>query len=409
MKNIQDFYQLKNGMVLLGERLEHVHSVSFQFMLPAGAGLLPDGYCGAGAVITDWLFRGAGSRTSRELIQELDHHGVHRSSSLSAHHLLLNASLEQSSLASALDLYADIILRPQLSADQFELSRQLTVSDLEGLDDDPRQKSMILLYEQFYPDPLGRPAVGKSEQLKTLTSSATADIAKQIFDSGRVIFSICGNYDFESVCSQMERLFGNTSDEGLPESPPQKTGSDYTHFPSEGAQVHIGLMTQAPAFASSCFYDISAAVSILSGSMSSRLFTEVREKRGLCYAVGARYRSLKDFAGISCYAGTTPEKAQETADVIIDQFRKLKDGITEDELQRAKVGLKTSLIMQSESTASRCSGIASDYFMLSRIRQLDEIRNAIETLSVDSVLGTLAQHPFENFTAVTIGSKNVSI
>lgn len=409
MNNQQDIYQLGNGMVLLGEKLEHVHSVSFQFLLPAGASLLPEGCCGAGAVISDWMFRGAGDRTSRELIRELDHHGIHRSSSVSAHHLSLNASLEASNLSPALDLYADIILRPQLASEQFDLSRQLAVSDLEGLDDDPRQKAMILLYEQFYPDPLGRPASGKLDELKALSCSATAGIVKKLFNSGQVIFTICGNYDFDAVCSQMEQLFGDASGEGLTNASAVFTGDKYSHYPSEGAQVHIGLMTAVPTMASEYYYDIAAAVSILSGSMSSRLFTEVREKRGLCYAVGARYKSLKDYAGISCYAGTTPEKAQETVDVIIEQFGKLKEGISDDEIQRAKVGLKTSLIMQSESTHSRCSGIASDYFMLDRVRPLDEIRDRIEGLTIDSVLGFLDQHLLDNFTAVTIGSKQVTL
>ena len=409
MSNAYDFYKLKNGMVLLGERMPDVHSASFQFLLPGGASLLPSGCCGAGAVISDWLFRGAGSRTSRELIQALDHQGIHRNASASTHHLSLSASLEASNLTSALELYADIILRPKLAAEQFELSRQLAVSDLEGLDDDPRQKAMILLNEQFYPDPYGRPAIGKLDSLKSLSFSDTATIVNKLFDPARVIFSVCGNYDFDPVCRQMEVLFSDASSEGLIVDPPVSKGQTYTHYPSEGAQVHIGLMTAVPTIASDFYYDIAAAVSVLSGSMSSRLFTEVREKRGLCYAVGARYKSQKDYAGIACYAGTTPDKAQQTVDVIVEQFAKLKDGISEDELQRAKVGLKTSLIMQTESTHARCSGIASDYFMMDRVREINEIREKIETISVDSVLGFLNTHPLEDFTAVTIGSNAITL
>ena len=99
------------------------------------------------------------------------------------------------------------------------------------------------------------------------------------------------------------------------------------------------------------------AVSVLSGGMSARLFTEVREKRGLCYAVAARYHCLKEAAGISCYAGTTPEKAQETIDVIMAEFNRLSEGISEEEIQRAKTGLKSALILQSESSSSRAGGI----------------------------------------------------
>jgi len=409
MSHKLDIYQLKNGMVLLGESIENVHSVSFQFLLPAGASLLPEGCCGAASVLSDWLFRGAGNRSSRELVEAIDRLGVHRNASASAHHLSLSASMEASTLLPALELYADIILKPQLAAEQFELSRQLAMADLQGLDDDPHQKVQVVLSEQFYPDPFGRPAIGHLQDLEGLPVKAAADIAKKMIDPSRMIFSISGNYDFAAVRETLERLFDVPAAEGLTESSPVSRGKPYLHTASEGAQVHIGLMTPAPAVSSEHYYDIAAAVSILSGSMSSRLFTEVREKRGLCYAVGANYRTLKDYAGISCYAGTTPEKAQETLDVTLEQFRTLKDGISEDELQRAKVGLKTSLIMQSESTIARCAGIGADHFLLGRVRDLAEIREKIEALSVESVLAFLRNHPFEDFTVVTIGSNTVTV
>ncbi|MCD6174294.1 MAG: insulinase family protein [Planctomycetes bacterium] len=409
MNNTLDIYHLKNGMVLLGERIENVHSASFQFLLPAGASLLPDRCCGAGSVISDWLFRGAGNHSSRELIEAFDRLGVHRHASASAHHLSLSASLEAGNLPSALELYADVIGNPQLAPEQFELSRQLAVSELQGLDDDPRHKTMVLLYEQFYPDPFGRPAIGKLDQLGALPFEKTAGIVKKMFAPSKTIFSICGNYDFDAVCKQIEKLFDLQTEQGLTEEQPVLKGKNCSHFPSEGAQVHIGLMTPAPTVASDSYYEIAAAVSVLSGSMSSRLFTEVREKRGLCYAVGASYKTMKDYAGISCYAGTTPEKAQQTLDVILEQFRVLKDGISADELQRAKVGLKTSLIMQGESTSARSSSIAADHFLLGRVRELAEIREKIEALSVDSVLNFLRKHPFEEFTIVTIGPNAVTV
>ena len=102
-------------------------------------------------------------------------------------------------------------------------------------------------------------------------------------------------------------------------------------------------------------------------------------------------------------------QAQQTLDVILEQFRLLKDGISTDELQRAKVGLKTSLIMQGESTCARSSSIAADHFLLGRVRELAEIREKIETLSVDSVLRFLQKHPFEDFTIVTIGPNAVTV
>ena len=141
--------------------------------------------------------------------------------------------------------------------------------------------------------------------------------------------------------------------------------------------------------------------------MSSRLFTEVREKRGLCYAVGARYHGLKEAAGITCYAGTTPDKAQETYNVICQEFGRLSQGITPEELQRAKIGLKAALVMQSESSSSRVGAIASDYHILGRMRSLDEIKTAIQAVTQEETEAFLARQTMDEFTVVTIGPTSI--
>lgn len=396
-------------MVLLGEPMPWVGSVAFDFLLPCGSALVAEGYCGAGAVIQDWIFRGAGERNSRQLVDALDGLGLHRDTSVSTYHLSVGAALAAGNLSAALDLYADVILRPRLDEAQFELSRQLAVHEIIGLDDDPRQRVMVHLYEQFYPDPFGRPGIGRLEDVGRLTPESTAGIIKEAFNPAGMIFALAGKYDFDAVCRQMERLFDAPAVYPAREIGHGARGPRYRHIPHDGAQVHIGLMTAAPPVTSDSYYDINVAVSVLSGGMSSRLFTEVREKRGLCYAVGARYSTLKDMAGIRCYAGTTPEKAQETVDVIREEFGRLWEGVTDCELHRAKVGLKSSVIMQSESSSARSQGIASDHFLLGRVRSLDEIKAALEATSTQSVLGCLAANRFEEYTVVTIGPREIAI
>ena len=405
----QDFHQLSNGLTIVGERMEHVQSVSFHLLTPGGAAWLPDGCCGAASVLADWLFRGAGSRSSRQFIGALDSLGIHHNTAITANHLTLNAALEAGNLTAAIDLYADMLLSPRLESDQFDLSRKLAVQELQSMDDDPRAKVMMRLFSQYFHDPFCRRGQGKEAELEALTAQLCAQIASQLLDPKRIIFSIAGNYNFDAVCRQIDARFSGlcTGVSSRPE--PTFKSRTYSHFPNTGAQVHIGLMTDMPPINAGYYYETMAAVSALSGSMSSRLFTEVREKRGLCYAVGAKYHTLKDYAGISCYAGTTPDKAQQTLDVIWEQFQRLKDGITEDELQRVNVGLKSSLIMQSESSGARSAGIAGDFFLLGRVRPLEEIRDAVERLTTASIVDFLKQHPFETFTAVTIGPKEIRV
>jgi predicted Zn-dependent peptidase len=404
-----DKHVLRNGMVILGEPMEAVESVACGFMLPAGAALIPDGCCGAASVIAEWIFRGAGERNSRQLSDELDGLGLARSRSVGSSHITVGAALEAGNLARALDLYADIILKPSLEDDQFELSRQLAVDGLLSLDDDPRQKVMLKLREQFYPSPLGRSPVGEISELKALTSEKTKQIINKNFDLSQTIFSVAGKYDFDVVCQQIERLFDTEQQQNAGQVKLGTKAGKYTHLENDGAQVHIGLMTETVKQNDENYYNARVAVSVLSGGMSARLFTKVREERGLCYAIGARYHGLKDAAGIMCYAGTTPDKAQETLDVIVQQFNELADGISEEEIQRAKVGLESSLILSSESSSSRAGAIASDYYILGRVRSLDEIKEKIDETSVNSVLNFLRTNKFKDFTVVTIGPKQVTV
>jgi len=404
-----DKHILKNGVVVLGEPMEEARSVAFGFMLPAGVALLPEGCCGAGNVIADWIFRGAGDKNSRELSDALDGLGLHRAGAISSSHITIGAVLEAGNLANAIDLYADIILAPSLKEDQFELARQLAVDGVLALDDDPRQKVMLKLREQFYPAPLGRSTAGDIDELKVLTADKTRQIIKDNFNLSQTIFAVAGKYDFDAVCRQMESLFSRTkTDAQQSVVMVRDRAGKYTHIQNEGAQVHIGLMTETIKPTDEDYYNARVAVSVLSGGMSARLFTEVREKRGLCYAIGASYRALKEAAGIMCYAGTTPEKAQETLDVIMAEFSRLGEGISEEELKRAKVGLKSSLILQSESSSSRAGGIGGDYYILGRVRSLDEIKNKIEQTTVGSVLRFLRENKFKDFTVVTIGPKEIS-
>ncbi len=404
-----DKHILKDGMVILGEPMEGVGSVAFGFMLPAGAALLPEGFCGAANVIADWIFRGAGDKNSRQVGDALDGLGLQRAGSVGSSHISIGAALEAGNLAKAIDLYADIILEPTLAEDQFEPARQLAIDAVRSLDDEPRQKVMLKLKEQFYPSPLGRSSVGEIDELKALTAERTKQIVKDNFNLSQTIFAVAGKYDFDAVCRQMENLFETAQQQPVEQFGLGHKAGRYIHIDNEGAQVHIGLMTGTVRPIDEDYYNARVAVSVLSGGMSARLFTEVREKRGLCYAIGASYHGLKEAAGIMCYAGTTPEKAQQTLDVIIGEFNRLGEGISEEEIDRAKVGLKSSLILQSESSSSRAGAIGSDYYILGRVRSLDEIKSKIEQTTIDSVVGFLRSSKFEEFTVVTVGPKKVSI
>jgi predicted Zn-dependent peptidase len=277
MTETVDKHALANGLVVLGEPMAGVQSAAFSFMVPWGAARMPDGCCGASNVIEDWIFRGAGERDSRALGDAMDGLGLHRSSSVGSSFVTVGAALEAGNLASALELYADVLVRPLLTDEQFEPARQLAIEQIRGLDDDPRHKVMLKLREQFYPHPLGRSTVGHIEELKRLTARRTRQIVAELLNPGEIIFAVAGRYDFDAVCRQMEQLFADVeAREGtLDESRTQQERRK--HIETKGEQVHIGLMTETVPPGHEDYYNARVAVSVLSGGMSSRLFTEVRD------------------------------------------------------------------------------------------------------------------------------------
>ena len=145
------------------------------------------------------------------------------------------------------------------------------------------------------------------------------------------------------------------------------------------------------------------ATAVLSGGMSGRLFTEVREKRGLCYAVAARYTGQRDWGTVGGYAGTTPERAQETLDVFIAELRRLSEGIDASEFQRAIIGMKSRLVMQGESSAARANTIAADVHIFGRPRSLDELTQCVDAVTLEKLNDYIKTNPPGEITVVTLG------
>jgi predicted Zn-dependent peptidase len=143
--------------------------------------------------------------------------------------------------------------------------------------------------------------------------------------------------------------------------------------------------------------------------MSARLFTEVRERRGLCYSVFATHHTLLDRGSVFCYAGTSAERAQETLDVTLSELRRLADGVEEHELDRLKARIKSALIMQQESSSSRSASIARDWYHLGRSRSLDEINQLVDRLTADRINAYLKKSPPSDFTIVTLGRKDLEV
>ncbi|MBY0457840.1 MAG: insulinase family protein [Gemmataceae bacterium] len=407
----QEIYQhtLPNGLVLLAERMEHVRSVAVTFLIPAGAAFDPDGQFGAATVMAEMLTRGAGDRDSRQLSLALDNLGVDRSESAGVINLRLGGSTLARNILPLLDIYADIVLRPHLPADELEAVQSLALQEIESLEDSPQGKVMVELHRRYYPAPLNRDRRGKAEDLEALTIDKIRTHYETFVRPNRAILSVAGNVEWESLKARVEKLFGGWKPGTAPDVTPAAHAPKSEHLHKESAQTQIAFAYPSVPLGHPDYFAARAAEGVLSGGMSARLFTEVREKRGLCYSVGVRHETFRDRGAMIGYAGTGPDRAQETLDVTLAELRKLKDGVTADEIDRVKASLKSSLIMAEESTGARAASIANDWYVLGRVRSFDEIQGAINGLTPEAVMTHLERHPVKDVTLVTLGQYPLTV
>jgi predicted Zn-dependent peptidase len=395
--------ELPNGLTLLGQRMETVSSAAMTLVVPAGAAHDSPGDEGAAAVASEWLFRGAGDRDTRALNDALDSLGCQHSEAVQSEHIHLSAVQLGRNLPAVLSIYADILRRARLENATFDPCRALTLQDLASLEDEPAHKCSLMLRERFYPRPLGQCVYGRAESLQALAAETVRKHVARRWGPRGTILALAGNMDWNALCDLVETLLGDWSgpEPAHPQTRPPEDGE--THVRKDSAQVHIALAHRAVPIRDGRYYAARMAETVLSGGMSSRLFTEVREKRGLVYNVGCRYHSLLEHAGMFTYAGTRPDLAQQTFDVTVREIRRLAEGVGEDELARARTQLKSAVVLQGESTSSRANSIASDWFHLRRLRGLQEVSEAIEKVTAGDVLAYLRDFPARDFTVLVVG------
>jgi predicted Zn-dependent peptidase len=227
------------------------------------------------------------------------------------------------------------------------------------------------------------------------------------FQPQGAILSVAGKIDWESLRRRVEEMFGDWRPQPLSawtEIPPER---GYEHISHTSAQTHIGIAYDSVTYSHPDYFRARAAVGVLSDGMSSRFFTEVRENRGLSYAVWATNASTQNYGAVLCYAGTGADRAQQTLDVMTAELLKLREGIYADELQRVKIRIKSGLVMQQESSPARAASNAGDWYYLGRVQTLDEVEQIIDSLTVEAINAYLADNPPREFTIVTLGQERL--
>lgn len=401
--------RLDNGLTLVMEHMPEVQSAAMVLAIMGGAAFDPEYGVGSGNVLSDWILRGAGGRDSRALTAALDSLGMQRSCAVDAVFLRFSASMLAKKLPDALPLVADIFQRAELPEDGFSACRDMALGQIDAIEDEPAQKLNVLLRQQHLPPPLGRPTLGIKEHLASLSAADLRLDYRRRFTPDGAILSIAGRISFDQMHDVVEKHFGSWTGSKAAMMTPGVAPGGSRHVQQETNQVQIGLAFDAVPEREPESILAMLAVNVLSGGMGARLFSEIREKQGLCYAVHAGYQSLRTQGMISGYAGTVPERAQRTLDSFVYELKRMGAGVTPDELERARIGMKSRVVMNGESSSARAAALLHDMYHLGRPRSLDELRRRVEAPTLAEVNDYLSAHPMEQFTLVTIGPSELAV
>ena len=396
-------HKLPNGLVLLTEEMKWCESVSYSFLIPCGSNDDPAKRQGLSNFTCEMITRGAGELGNRQLSEAFENLGSERSESVSQTHTAYSAQTLASHLLPTLALTAKMVRVPHLAAEQIDAARQVILQEIVAIEDEPSQKMMIELARNFFPDPWGRPSCGEISGVHRITAKEVRDFHKRWYQPNGVILSVAGKFDTNALLRETEKLFGDWQPQEHVEPQEISRSREYQHIPYDSSQTHLGIAFASVPLDHPDYLAAWSGVNAISGGVSGRLFNEIREKRGLCYAVSASYLTLANRGCVFCYCGSTAAKAQESLDVLLEELRKLNHGIDDEELRRVVIRAKYSLVVQQESTSSRSSAMARDWYHLGRIRSKEEMERDLNLRTVEKVNEFWKTQPIGPFHIVSLG------
>lgn len=375
---------LPNGITLVTEGMPHVRSVALGVWLTQGSRHEPAALCGISHFIEHMVFKGTRSRTAERIAAEVDAIGGHLDAFTSKEHSAFHLKVLDEHLPLAAEILGDIVVNPLFDAQDVAKEKRVVGEEISMVEDTPDDLVMELFAGAFWPEhPLGRPILGTRRSVASLRREAVVAHFRAVYRPPNVLVTAAGHLEHAEVSSLVARHLGGLSGGGERRAiaAPVPSARVVSRRKKELEQVHLSLGTRAYARTHSDRYAAHVLDAILGGSMSSRLFQNIRERRGLAYAISSGIASYSDAGSLTVYAGTSLGSVDEVLRLTVEELRRLRDEpVPEDELRRAKEHLKGGLVLSLESTGSRMSLLARQEMDFGRQLPLEEILGGIEAV-----------------------------
>jgi predicted Zn-dependent peptidase len=384
-----------------------VRSIALGFWIRAGSRDEGHEQAGVSHFLEHLLFKGTERFGSREIDEAFDAMGAEVNAGTGKETTSVYSRFLDRHLERAFDVIQDMVLRPTYP--DIDSERQVVIEEIAMYEDEPQDRVHDVLAEAIFGDhPLGRPIIGRSEVISLVPVPQIAAWHDDRYVPSGIVVAGAGNVDHDAVVALVESAFGGAEAPRSP--PPPVTPNDprpaLRFFVKETEQYHLCLGAPGLPRGDERRFALRVLDTILGGSTSSRLFQEVREKRGLAYSVYSYVSHFADAGQVALYVGTRPEKVQEALEVIGAELRRLlEDGVDDEELERARDNVKGRTVLSMESTLTRMNRLGSSVLMDVPLLTIDDVLAAFDAVTMEDVVGLarLLWRP-EGISAAGIGS-----
>ena len=401
------YHRLPNGIEMIGQSMPSLNSLAFGMQFDAAVINEPADKNGLAHLFEYMLFQGTKEKDARALNEAFESLGARKGASTGLETAQVWAQIVHTKFDDTLALISELLRTSTFPKDELEQMRNIILQEIRRRDDEPMSRIFELVRTNFYQGTaLARPLLGTNESVKDLQRYDLRQFWQARYQPNNMLFAIAGKFDWEHVIARVESLFGSWQGNATPA--PDQAPRPAPHIAlehQEGKQEHLALMVPFPNYTDPDYYSALVVSEVLGGNMASRLFVEVREKRGLVYTVSAGQTANKHIGALRVYAGTKPEQAHECLEVIVNELRKLeKEGITADELERARIQLKSETVMRGEGSGARMGSIARSWWFERKVHTIQEVKEAIDAVTQESILAMLHRYSLLNpLTLAAIG------
>jgi predicted Zn-dependent peptidase len=400
--------RMRNGLVIASEVMPHLRSVSLGVWVQCGSRFEAPDETGISHFIEHLLFKGTRTRSAARIAKAIDSIGGQLNAFTEKEYVGFYAKVLDEHLPFAFDLVSDIVLNPTFPISEIDRERNVIFEEINMVEDSPQELILDIYMENFWKGhSLGRPISGTKQSVTQIARSDVRRFFQNYYNAGNMVIAVAGNIRHRDAQKLAERYFsgleaGVAADPG---QPPRTHAGRMIRRKAHLEQTHICLGTIAPPVASEERYCAHLLCNILGGGMSSRLFQNIREKRGLVYSIYSMLNLYHDAGSLVVYAGCTHERALEVVELTLKEFGRMRHQlVSSEELKRAKENIKGSVMLGLESSSSRMTHLAQQLIFYGRFYELEEILDAVEHVTareIRDLANRIFDPAFATLTALT--------